>query len=57
MTAEHAFLLITVVTAVLILAAIAREARWAWRLTRALREHEGTHPTDHSNEGEATNDH
>lgn len=40
MSAEHVFLLITVVVAVLILAAIAREARWAWRLTRALRDHE-----------------
>lgn len=52
MSAEHAFLLITAVVAVLILAAIAREARWAWRLTRALRDHEGTHHTDHSNEGD-----
>lgn len=40
MSAQGVFLLITVVVAVLILAAVAREARWAWRLTRALREHE-----------------
>lgn len=52
MSAEHVFLLIAVVVAVLILAAIAREARWAWRLTRALREQEGTHHSDHSNEGD-----